>query len=66
MATQSKGPRGRLGRVPAVVYADLEKRAQDAGASSVSQYVSDLLCLHTGHNDLVRELNKQEVLPISA
>ena len=65
MAPQSKGPRGRLGRVPAVVYADLEKRAHDAGASSVSQYVSDLLCLHTGHDDLVRELD-QGVLLLSA
>lgn len=65
MAPQSKGQRGRLGRVPAVVYADLEKRAELVGASSVSQYVSDLLCLHTGHKELVRELN-QGVLPISA
>lgn len=65
MARESKGQRGRLGRVPSVVYADLEQRAKEAGASSVSQYVSDLLCLYTGHRELVRELD-QEVLPLSA
>jgi hypothetical protein len=65
MANPSKGPRVRLGRVPVVVYKDLEQRALDAGASSVSDYVSDLLCLHTGHKELVRELD-QGVLPLSA
>ena len=65
MAMPSKGDRGRLGRVPTAVYSDLEKLAEKAGASSVSQYVSDLLSLHTGHPELVRELD-QGVLPLSA
>lgn len=57
MAQPSKGPRERLGRVPIAVYTELEGRALDAGVSSVSQYVSDLLCRYTGHEDLVQELD---------
>jgi predicted HicB family RNase H-like nuclease len=65
MARPSKGDRKRLGRLPADVHEALEKEAVAHGASSVSQYVSDLLCLHVGRRDLVQEIS-QEVLPLTA
>jgi hypothetical protein len=43
----------------------IERMAREAGCSSVSQYLADVLCLVAERPDLVRELN-QEVLPLSA
>lgn len=63
----SLGERKRLGRVPDELYELLEIERKKAGVSSVSQYVSDLLCLRAERPDLVRELNpNQEVLPLTA
>lgn len=62
MPAHHKGPRERVtSRVPKPVFDELERRRIEAGVSSVSQYVSDLLSVTTGHGDLVRELD-QEVL----
>ncbi|TSD39719.1 toxin-antitoxin system [Rhodococcus sp. KBS0724] len=53
--------------MPDELYELLEIERKKAGVSSVSQYVSDLLCLRADRPDLVRELNpNQEVLPLTA
>ncbi len=51
-------------RTPTPVYAELVKLSAAAGVSCVSQYLADLLALHVGRPDLVRELN-QEVLTLA-
>lgn len=60
-----KGPRNRVvGRVATEV--DVEALAFARGCSSVSVYISDLICRDAGRSDLVEEYDKQGVLPISA
>lgn len=62
----SKGKRKALrARAPEEIIPTIERMAREAGCSSVSQYLSDMLCLVAERPDLVRELN-QEVLPLSA
>lgn len=65
MPNPSKGARTRLvSRVPDPVYNEIERRRREAGVSSVSQYVADLLAATTGHMELVAEWTpNQEVLP---
>jgi hypothetical protein len=44
----------------------LKQKVAEAGVSSLSQYVADLLALHVGLPHLVRELDKKtEVLPLA-
>lgn len=45
------------------VWEALHLAARAAG-TSVSQYVADVLAIHVGHPELVRELDK-EVLPLA-
>lgn len=62
----SKGERKALkARAPMEIIPTIERMAREAGCSSVSQYLADVLCLVAERPDLVRELN-QEVLPLSA
>lgn len=66
MPAPHKGERTRVvSRVPNLVFDELERRRQEAGVSSVSQYIADLLAATTGHSDLVMELD-QEVLSLTA
>ncbi|ARV85412.1 toxin-antitoxin system (plasmid) [Mycobacterium intracellulare subsp. chimaera] len=44
----------------------LKQKVAEAGVSSLSQYVADLLAMHVGLPHLVRELgNDKEVLPLA-
>lgn len=65
MPRPSKGDRRAVMlRPPTPVYDELVKLSAAAGASCVSQYLCDLLALHVGRTDLVRELT-QEVLTLA-
>ncbi|MBP2527493.1 MULTISPECIES: hypothetical protein, partial [Rhodococcus] len=68
MAPQSKGSRrAPTIRLPEEVIEKLQQGRMEAGTSSFSQYVSDVLAIHVGRPDLARELNNsQEVLPLTA
>lgn len=58
MAQVSKGDRAQVGpRLDHAVYEEVRKRAE-ANKMSMSQYVADLMALHVGRPDLVRELGK--------
>jgi hypothetical protein len=66
MAMQSKGSRRMYAtRIPVEVGDLIERRALEAGCTSTSQYLADLLAVVHGRPDLVRELN-QEVMPLTA
>ena len=53
--------------MPEEVIEKLQQGRMEAGTSSFSQYVSDVLAIHVGRPDLARELNNsQEVLPLTA
>ena len=68
MPRESKGDRvsGHTIRPPREVSERLKKKVADAGVSSLSQYVADLLAIHVGLPHLVRELNTdKEVLPLA-
>lgn len=66
MAMQSKGSRRMYAtRIPVEVGDLIEQRALEAGCTSTSQYLADLLAVVHGRPDLVRELN-QEVMPLTA
>jgi hypothetical protein len=47
------------------VWEAIHTEARKAGASSVSQYVADVLALHLGREDLVVELGRKEELPLA-
>ncbi|HPX37363.1 MAG: Toxin-antitoxin system [Actinomycetota bacterium] len=51
-------------RPHAQVYDELVRMSAAAGTSCVSQYMADLMALHVGRPDLVRELS-QEVLTLA-
>lgn len=61
-----KGERGQISTRPAlVVYEAVKSKAAELGIP-MGQYVADVLAEHTGHPELVRELNKErEVLPLA-
>lgn len=62
----SKGSRrGYVTRVPVEVGDLIEQRAEEAGCSSTSQYLADVLAVLHGRPDLVRELNR-EVMRLTA
>lgn len=62
MPTPHKGERERIvSRVPKPVFDELERRRLEAGVSSLSQLVSDLLAASTGHSNLVVELDQEAV-----
>ncbi|MCV7070700.1 hypothetical protein H7H73_09845, partial [Mycobacterium rufum] len=42
----------------------LDELVAKSAVSSVSQYVADVLALHVGLPEHVRELDRQEVLPL--
>jgi hypothetical protein len=64
MSRESKGERWVLTvRPDREVSERVKQLAAETGASSVSQYVADLLALHVGMPERLRELN-QEVLPL--
>ena len=66
MPMPSKGSRrGYFTRVPVEVADLIEQRAEEAGCTSASQYLADLLAVVHGRPDLVRELN-QEVMRLTA
>ncbi|GLC11125.1 hypothetical protein Mkiyose1665_57400 [Mycobacterium kiyosense] len=53
-------------RPPRIVAERLEQRWRAAGASSLSQYLADLLAVHVGLPELAAELNRvEEVLPLA-
>ncbi|MDN5758749.1 MAG: toxin-antitoxin system [Tomitella sp.] len=57
----SKGSRTRvLTRLPDDVLATLDRRREEAGIGSMSQYIADLLAIAAGHPQAVRELTRQE------
>ena len=60
------GDRGQISTRPArIVYETVKAEAAALGIP-MGQYVADLLAEHTGHPELVRELNKtQEGLPLA-
>ncbi|MBY6389191.1 MULTISPECIES: hypothetical protein [Rhodococcus erythropolis group] len=76
MPTPSKGDRHRVStRLPLPVAEALNKLRMNAGVSSESQFLADVLALVTGHSELVVELDQeilfdlgldQEVLPLTA
>jgi hypothetical protein len=49
---------------PERIVSDKIKQKAAARGISVSQYVADLLAVHAGHPELVRELDK-EVMPLA-
>lgn len=70
MPAHHKGERRLLSvRPPAEVVTVIEKMWRESGVSSVSQYVADIMALHAGRPDLVRELGKvgtvEGVLPLA-
>ena len=65
MARPSKGPRGAHMCLPhPEVSRKLDELVANSAVSSVSQYVADVLALHVGLPEHVRELDRQEVLPL--
>ncbi len=65
MAQPHKGDREMIAsRIPRSVYEIIRTAAAERDIS-MSQYVADVMCEHTGHGELVRDL-RQEVLPQSA
>jgi len=66
MAQPHKGPRRLVqSRIPEDAYAELARRARDAGTST-SQYIADLAALSIGRTDLVRNLGRaQKELPLA-
>lgn len=61
-----KGDRAQImARPDRIVYDIVKAKAAELGIP-MGQYVADVLAEHTGHPDLVRELNKErEVLPLA-
>jgi len=51
-------------RPPRPVWEAVHAKARAAGLP-VSQYLADLLALHVGRPDLVRELGREEGLPLA-
>jgi hypothetical protein len=64
MPRPRKGDRVELLTRPERIVSDKIKQKAAARGISVSQYVADLLAVHAGHPELVRELNK-EVMPLA-
>ena len=66
MAQPHKGPRRLVQtRIPEQVYAELVKRAREAGTST-SQFIADSMALYVGREDLVWELGREgEALPLA-
>lgn len=64
MPRQRKGDRVELLTRPERIVSNLIKQKAAARGMSVSQYVADLLAVHVGHPELVRELDK-EVMPLA-
>lgn len=67
MPRQSKGDRKEIMvRPPRIVAERLDQERRDAGATSLSQYLADLLAIHVGLPELAVELNRaEEVLPLA-
>jgi hypothetical protein len=67
MPQHNKGDRaGQTIRPEREVMERVKQRVAEAGMSSVSQYVADLLAMHVGLPHLVRELGREkEVLPLA-
>jgi len=54
-----------MARPDRIVYDIVKSKAAELGIP-MGQYVADVLAEHTGHPELVRELNKhREVLPLA-
>lgn len=66
MAQPHKGPRRLVQtRIPEQVYAELVRRAREAGTST-SQFIADSMALSVGRDDLVWELGREgEALPLA-
>ena len=66
MAQPHKGPRRLVQtRIPEEIYAELVRRAREAGTST-SQYIADSMALSVGRDDLVWELGRErEALPLA-
>lgn len=66
MAQPHKGARRLVqSRIPEPVYAEIRRRAAEAGTSA-SQYIADTMALIVGKPDEVRELGRdREVLPLA-
>jgi hypothetical protein len=66
MAQPHKGPRRLVQtRIPEQVYAELVRRAHEAGTST-SQYIADSMAISVGRDDLVWELGRErEALPLA-
>ncbi len=66
MAQPHKGPRRLVQtRIPEDVYAELVRRAREAGTST-SQYIADSMALSVGRDDLVWDLGQErEALPLA-
>jgi len=68
MPAHAKGDRKAYTvRPPIEVAPLLEEKFAQSGVSSMAQYMADLLAIHAGRPDLVRELGKvdKEVLPLA-
>ncbi|WP_143546799.1 hypothetical protein [Rhodococcus sp. 06-235-1A] len=70
MPMPSKGDRTSLTvRLPSELIDTLKAQRSSAGATSLSQYVADLIAIASDREDLARELNRareQGVLPLTA
>lgn len=67
MPQRSKGDRRPVKTLaPTEIIPALQKKAEEAGCTSISQYVADLLCMAVERPDLVRELRPEEELPLTA
>ena len=51
-------------RIPEEAHPEISARARAAGMSA-SQYIADTMMLAIGRPDLVRELNREEGLPLA-
>lgn len=62
MPTPHKGDRHPvMVRLERPIYESVKKRVRSCGASSVAQYIADLVALDTGHPDRVRDLHKKAI-----
>lgn len=65
MAQPHKGDRKLIAsRPPTRVYQDVHDRALAHGIS-ISQYVADVLAMHTGHTDLVVALGREREVQLA-
>lgn len=64
MAQPHKGDRAQIMTRPSRIVYEIVKREASQRGIPMGQYVADVLAMHVGHPELVRELDK-EVMPLA-